>query len=149
MFKRLFRSAAPARQIWVQKIDKKHRHWAARLQQWFQRYNPKRQKLILLFFCILACGAYSLILVHSFNADGQSAVPFRAIRYPRHSLETGEPARIPKASLAETRAAIIRFRWYADSLAAAPGGALILDSMNHAYPGLMDSLRKMEDIYLK
>ncbi|MBN8856254.1 MAG: hypothetical protein BGO55_08825 [Sphingobacteriales bacterium 50-39] len=147
MFKRLLKSFAPARLRWLQKADGKLRQWAAGLQHWFQKYNAKRQRLLLAVFCLLTCSAYGLILWQSFSPKHRTIPVFHAIRYPGHAVETGEPSHLPGRSNAATEAAIIRLRRYTDSLKASPGGAVLLDSFSRAFPGIMDSLDHMEKIY--
>lgn len=148
MLKRLLQSFfTPARHAFAQKTDRKIRHWSGKLQQWFLRFNRKRQIVLLGIFCLLTCAGYTLILFQAVSAKRDTFKAFKPFRMPGHTMETGEPPGPQTISSNEAKAATVQFRHYADSLQQSASGKLVLDSLEKQWPGIMDTLVQMEKLY--
>ena len=69
------------------------------------------------------------------------------IKKLKHATETGEPP-IEAAEVSEAEySRIKKFRMYMDSLARSPSGKILYKSITRHRPGLMDSVRFIENYY--
>ncbi len=118
---------------------------------WMTRYTrnfSRRTWLVLLVLFVTSTGSYSIYLaVNAIVAKGHTSFSITPIKKPKHLTETGEAkAAAPDISDAEY-SRIKSFRIYMDSLARSPTGKFIYDSITGHRPGLMDSVRFVENYY--
>ncbi len=126
-----------------------------RLQSGWANWMEKRTKnfsrhtwFVLLVLFVVFTGSYSAYLaVHAIADKGHPSFSITPIKKPKHLTETGEAkAAAPDISDAEYNR-IKSFRTYMDSLARSPSGKFIYDSITGHRPGLMDSVRFIENYY--
>lgn len=126
--------------------------WQRRLADWMQdkteRLSGKGKIIALLIFCLLA-GSYSIYLATAGLIGKQNfTLSVISIKKPRYILWSGEE-RIRTASdiSREDYLRIQLFKEYMDSLASSPAGKAVYDSILNSRPGLLDSVRFIENSY--
>lgn len=103
---------------------------------------------VLLILFVLITGTYSIYLaVSAFTGKKGNSIAITPIKKPKHATETGEANAGPAVVSEAEYNRIKRFRLYMDSLARSPSGKHLYDSINHHRPGLMDSVRFIENYY--
>ena len=131
-------------QIVYKHIQNKWAVWMAQRTGHFSR----RTWMILLMLFVFAGGTSSIyIAMSSFTPGKGKAPPITPIKKPKHVIETGEAMVISTKLSEDEYSRIKKFRLYMDSLARSPGGQRIYDSIIASRPGLMDSVRFIEDYY--
>lgn len=122
--------------------------WAQWMGRRTQRLSRKTLFLLLLAFIVLA-GGYSIYLIgKSFSGNQANSISITSIKKPEHVVQTGESASRPDMIESKTDyQRIIRFRAYMDSLARSPAGKAAYDGIILNRPGLLDSIRLIEEIY--
>ena len=112
-----------------------------------QKFSRNTCKLLLVLF-ILTAGGYSIYLAIDalFKTDSK-AISITPVKKPAHINETGDvsAATSPITDTGYNR--IKNFRMYMDSLARSPSGKSVYDSIMMHRPGLMDSVRMIENYY--
>lgn len=114
------------------------------LQQKMASYSIRKQKILLLLFCLLFTSESVFILYNGFkkkNFRCYAAVPIQTIPLVKRK----EPA-YTSISLQELRP-IHRFKLYLDSLSRTHKGKRIKDSLLVVRPYLMDTLYYLENRY--
>jgi len=122
--------------------------WAQWMGRRTQRLSRKTLFLLLLAFIVLA-GGYSIYLIgKSFSGNQANAISVTPIKKPGYVLQTGEATLHPNLIISKMNyKRIIRFRGYMDSLTRSPAGKAAYDSIILSRPGLLDSIRVIEEIY--
>ena len=122
--------------------------WAQWMVRRTQHLSRKTLLLLLLTFTALA-GGYSIYLIwQSFSGNQANAFSVTSIKKPGHVLQTGDAASQPDMIVSKADyQGIIRFRGYMDSLTRSPTGKATYDSIILNRPGLLDSIRVIEEIY--
>jgi hypothetical protein len=121
--------------------------WARWMTKRTEKFSRRTWSVLLSLF-VLSASAYSVhILLNAFTGNVGNSITIIPIKKPTHLTETGEERiTAPEVSEAEcTR--IKRFRMYMDSLARSPSAKIFYDSIISHRPGLMDSLRFIENYY--
>lgn len=123
-------------------------NWALWMSQKTEHLSRKTLRLLLLAFIFIA-GGYSIFLVgQSFSGNQANAISITPIKKPVHVLQAGDAASQPDMVVSKTDyQGIIRFRGYMDSLTRSPAGKATYDSIILSRPGLLDSIRFIEEIY--
>ena len=121
--------------------------WAAWMTKHTAGFSPSTWKVILIVF-ILSSGGYNIYLaVNAIVSKPKKSISVTSIKKPAHATETGDAnTTAPQVSEAEYMR-IRKFRTYMDSLARSPSGKIIYDSITRHRPGLMDSVRLVENYY--
>lgn len=103
--------------------------------------------LLLILFVLVTGGYSTYLLVSSFTAKTGKAFTITPISKPGHLTETGDvkPETLPVSEMEYRR--IHNFRIYMDSLARSPSGKATYDSITYRRPGLMDSVRTIDNYY--
>lgn len=108
-------------------------------------------KIILVIFCICG-GGYSIYLIGDTifgSANKKPILKIDPIEVPRHYNRAGDEMLIPENYVdQETYKQIKDFQRYMDSLKLDKKGRIIYDSILLNRPGLMDSAKLLEEIYL-
>jgi hypothetical protein len=126
-----------------------------RMQGAWANWMEKRTKnfswctwLVLLILFVLSAGTYSIYLaVNAITGKRSNSITITPIKRPKHATETGETNK-DAAEVSEAEySRIKRFRIYMDSLARSPSGKILYDSITQHRPGLMDSVRFIENYY--
>ena len=122
--------------------------WALWMGKRTEHLSRKTLFLLLLTFIVLA-GGYSIYLIgQSFSGDQANAISITPIKKPGHVLQAGDAALQPDMIVSKIDyQGIIRFRGYMDSLTRSPAGKAVYDSIVLSRPGLLDSIRVIEEIY--
>jgi hypothetical protein len=118
---------------------------------WMMKHTEKfsrRTWVVLLILFVLSTSTYSAYLtVRAFTKKAANSITITPIKKPKHVTETGE-APIEAAEVSEAEySRIKKFRVYMDSLARSPSGKTLYDSITRHRPGLMDSVRFIENYY--
>ena len=137
------------------KVAGKMALWLWRVQTGFARWMDKkinplqapRKKYLLFGFCFLL-SAYSLWLVVSPLVETKKKVEIKiqALRFPKAPGKSPEHLRGPFVSRDEY-VRIHGFKIFLDSLASDPNSRTIYDSIVARRPGLVDSLKMIEEYY--
>jgi hypothetical protein len=117
---------------------------ARRLSRWSSGCPPKRLKVLLVLFC-LPFFAESLSIFYS-ALQRKARLPFSVSRVQVVPLEQAGRPDPPAEDPALLR--VHRFAGFLDSLGGTATGAARRDSFLHARPGLLDSLRFLDSLYL-
>ena len=123
-------------------------NWALWMSRRTEHLSSKTLRLLLLAFIALA-GGYSIYLIgQSFLGNQANAISITPIKKPGHVLQACDALLRPDTIVSKTDYhGIIRFRGYMDSLCRTPTGKATYDSIILNRPGLLDSIRFIEEIY--
>lgn len=117
---------------------------------WMTKFTEKfshRTWIVLLILFVLSASAYSVYLAMSAFTKASNSFTVTPIKKPKHATKTGEVP-IEAAEVSETEYnRIKKLRVYMDSLARSPSGKAVYDSIISHRPGLMDSVRFIENYY--
>jgi multidrug efflux pump subunit AcrB len=118
---------------------------------WMMRRTEKfsrRTWVVLLVLFVLSVSTYSVyIAVSAFTGKGSNSITITPIKKPKHATETGDASK-EAAEVSEAEySRIKKFSAYMDSLARSPSGQVLYDSITSHRPGLMDSVRFIENYY--
>jgi hypothetical protein len=122
--------------------------FANKMHRLFRNTSAKRLKILLTIFCI-ALGGYSIYTIYDSLNTGKPKSNFKIeqIQTSRHIIDAESDYKTEKSTVSDkTYWQITRFKHYMDSLKQTNGKQY--DSILHARPGLMDSVRVLEEIYL-
>ncbi len=121
--------------------------WANWMMKRTEKFS-RRTWLVLLVLFVLFTSTYSVYLaVNAFTGKKGNSITITPIKKPKHATETGE-TKTEAAEVSEAEySRIKKFRVYMDSLARSPSGKALYDSINSHRPGLMDSVRFIENYY--
>lgn len=121
--------------------------WAKWMVKRTQKFS-RRTWIVLLILFVLSTSTYSAYLaVSAFTKKESNSITIMPIKKLKHATETGEPP-IEAAEVSEAEySRIKKFRMYMDSLARSPSGKILYKSITRHRPGLMDSVRLIENYY--
>ena len=107
-----------------------------------------RRQLMMGFwmFCI-GFGGYSFYLIVQAFYQPAKAVQLKAIHIPEHSIIPETKEHTNKLLTQREANSIIQFQQYLDSLQQSKTGQQIYDSILHHRPGLLDSLRVIQQLF--
>lgn len=107
-------------------------------------------RVVVVVFCVLGGGASLYILGRAvFGKVEKPLMQIEPIKTPEHVNRAGDEATIGDAAVDQaTYQQIVRFRKYLDSLKDVRSGKPVYDSILFYRPGLLDSMRILEEIYL-
>ena len=122
--------------------------WALWMGRRTEHLSRRTLLLLLLAFIALTSG-YSIFLIgQSFSGSQANTISITPIKKPGHILQAGDAVSQPDMIVSKTDyQGIIRFRGYMDSLTRSPSGKAAYDSIILNRPGLLDSIRFIEEIY--
>ena len=108
----------------------------------------QRTWIVLLILFVLSTSTFCVyVAVNAITIKGNNSITITRIKKPKHTTETGEAhTNVAEMSEAEYNR-IKKFRLYMDSLARSPSGKNLYDSITLRRPGLMDSVRFLENYY--
>jgi hypothetical protein len=132
----------------IRKCIRLQSRWADYLQRKSDRLSAKVKKYALISFCLLAGGCSLYSIIESFRTTSDNVFSVAPIKVPEHAIKTEEANRQP--SIIITKDAfenVQRFRYYMDSLTRSSSGKRTHDSILAARPGLMDSVRIIDEMY--
>ncbi len=121
--------------------------WANWMMKRTEKFS-RRTWLVLLALFVMFTSSYSVYLaVNAFTGKKDNSITITPIKKPKHATETGE-TKTDAAEVSEAEYSRIKnFRVYMDSLARSPSGKALYDSITIHRPGLMDSVRFIENYY--
>lgn len=118
---------------------------------WMRKRTEKfsrRTWIALVIVFVVSIGTYDAYLItSSITTKGHGSFFITPIQMPEHVTATGETGRVATGIADFEYNRIKRFRMYMDSLARSPSDKTQYDSITRQYPGLMDSLRFIENYY--
>jgi hypothetical protein len=121
--------------------------WAKWMEKRTESFSRGNWTLLLILFVLFTGGYSTYLLVSGFTARAGKAFTITPIRKPGHLTETGD-AKADALPVSETEyRRIHNFRMYMDSLARSPSGKATYDSITFRRPGLMDSVRYIDNYY--
>lgn len=100
--------------------------------------------MVLLILFVLLTGSYNVYcIVNAITGKGYSMAitPIQKPKYATGKEESYKATEVPEAEYRRIK----KFRKYMDSLAQNPSGKILYDSLISRRPGLMDSLRWIEN----
>lgn len=128
-----------------------YKHAQTRWAVWMSgRTNQfsRRTWVTLLILFVLSGGVCCIyIAASSFRYGDKRTLSITPINKPKHVIKMGEATVISTKLPEKEYNRIKQFRLYMDSLARSPGGKEIYDSIIANRPGLMDSVRFIENYY--
>jgi hypothetical protein len=127
-------------------IQKLQGGWAKGMSRLFSKLSPAWAKTVVIG-CFLLMTAYSALLFCSAFSKPDKMFEKPAILLK--PLPAVKPIGVPPALPDKLQGRIQRFRHYIDSLSASANGRKLRDSLFKKRPGLLDSLRQIENIYCK
>ena len=144
-------SSEPGPNVLSKGMQAGYKHLQGRWANWMMKSTEKfsrRTWVVLLILFVLSISAYSVYLAASaITGKAEISITVTPIEKPRYTTETRETDKeAVEVSEAEYRR-IKKFRIYMDSLARSPLGKTLYDSINSHRPGLMDSVRYIENYY--
>ncbi|MEJ7737003.1 MAG: hypothetical protein WKF97_06215 [Chitinophagaceae bacterium] len=122
--------------------------YAGLMQRKSEHLSMPVKKYLLIAFCFLS-SAYSIyIIAESFGIQEQTSFSFQTIISPQHIGKAGNEIMNPNTlvTLKENQK-VQRFLYYMDSLAQTSSGKKIHYRILTSRPGLMDSIRLIENMY--
>lgn len=121
--------------------------WANWMTKRTEKFSRRTWVLLLALF-VLSVSTYSAYLaVNALTGKKGSSITITPIKKPARATETGE-ANKEAAEVSEAEyGRIKKFSAYMDSLARSPSGKILHDSITRHRPGLMDSVRFIENYY--
>ncbi len=129
--------------------------WILKLQTAFAKFmdkkiNPlsaKRKKVLLYTFCLL-CSSYFLWLALAplMEKRKKDVIKIEKIQFPKPQPKYNDDLNNALISPQEYQR-IHSFKLYLDSLASDKEGRAVFDSITSEHPGLMDSLKLIEEYY--
>lgn len=127
--------------LWIQE------RWANWMIRRTKNFSHRTWVTLLILF-VLSMSTYSIYVVaNAITRRSRNAISITSIKKPDHVTETGE-APIEGAEISESEHnRIKKFRLYMDSLVRSPSGKIRYDSITSQRPGLMDSVRFMENYF--
>lgn len=118
---------------------------------WMMRHTEKfsrRTWVVLLVLFVLSVSTYSVyIAVSAFTGKRSNSITITPIKKPKHATETGEANKEAMEVSEAEYSRIKKFSAYMDSLARSPSGKIQYESITSHRPGLMDSVRFIENYY--
>lgn len=118
---------------------------------WMMRRTEKfsrRTWVVLLVLFVLSVSTYSVYLaMNAFAGKGSNSITITPIKKPKYTTETGEANKEAVEVSEAEYSRIKKFRVYMDSLTRSPSGRILYDSITSHRPGLMDSVRFIENYY--
>jgi hypothetical protein len=149
--KRKVSAYTPKSNVLFQGMQTGYKHLQSGWASWMMRRTKnfsRRAWIALLILFVVSIGSYSVHLaVHAIAIQGHASFSITPIHKLKHLTETGE-ARIMVPDISDVEySRVKRFRTYMDSLARSPSGKIVYDSITRHRPGLMDSVRLIENYY--
>ncbi|OJW81830.1 MAG: hypothetical protein BGO69_15125 [Bacteroidetes bacterium 46-16] len=121
--------------------------WVTILEKLTAKLSYGNLKIVLALFVLLNGGYNVYLIVNAFTLKNIKAFSVTPISKPGHFDKTGD-AGTGNLYMSEAEYMHIRrFRIYMDSLARGPSGKKVYDSIINNRPGLMDSVRFIENYY--
>ncbi len=122
--------------------------WAAYMQRKTNHLSATTKKISLALFCLFSLGCSFYLIIQSFTGNAKKGLGVAPIKMPVHSTQTGEENTRTYQLIAKEEAKKIRqFRQYMDNLSTTAAGIRKKDSLLSFRPGLMDSVRVIENLY--
>lgn len=121
--------------------------WANWMMRRTENFSLRTWLLLLILF-VISTSTYSVYLaVSAIKWKGESAITIIPVKKPRHVTGTEETAKDALGVSEIEYRRIKKFRLYMDSLEQSPSGKILYDSITSHRPGLMDSVRFIENYY--
>lgn len=121
--------------------------WAKWMEKRTESFSKGNWTVLLVLFVLLSGGYSTYMLLSSFITKERKAFSITPISKPGHLTETGD-VKAQALLIPETEyRRIHNFRIYMDSLARSPSGKATYDSITYRRPGLMDSVRTIDNYY--
>jgi len=121
--------------------------WANWMTRCTQNFSYRSWVALLILFVIITGGYCVYLAVGGFVNPQKHSVKIERIKRPQNMVDTGDMNKSPMEISADEYERIQQFRIYIHSLAQSTVGKLQYDNIISHYPGLMDSIRFIENYY--
>ncbi|HQS33990.1 MAG: hypothetical protein ACYCZO_10515 [Daejeonella sp.] len=121
--------------------------WATYMEKLTAKLSSGNWKIVLVLFVLLTGGYNAYLILNAFTQKEIKSFAVTPIKKPEHLTQTGD-AKNGALQVSEAEYLRIRsFRIYMDSLLGSPSSKPVYDSITNNRPGLMDSVRFIENYY--
>lgn len=131
----------------AQKCIKFQEQSATYMQRKSERLSDQAKKFVLVLFFLLSCGYCLYLISEGFFNSKSKTFSIAPIKIPEHLSKAGDKNKgtviVSKAEYER----IHRFKLYMDSLARNASDKRLYESILSRRPGLMDSIRVIENLY--
>lgn len=108
------------------------------------KLSLKQQKVVFVMLCLLCCAYSTFLIIQGFTANSdQKAIPVNSISRP----DSPKPVVKKEGDEKYEMERVKHLLFVMDSLRNDPHGRYQYDSIIKHRPGLLDTLRKLEDYY--
>jgi hypothetical protein len=127
-------------------IENLQRLFARKMNKLFSMMSVKKAKRVLFLFTVL-CGGYSLYLIYGALTEPKTKnmVPIEQISPPQHLHKTGAEGTEGNGVEEKTFQDILVYKVFLDSVK--NNNPSLYDRMMAEHPGLLDSMRLLEQLY--
>jgi len=126
----------------LRKVQEK---WAICMAKWTAPLSKRALQFIMILYCLLFGGASLFAFLDVFRQNAPTLIKPATLTVPKYYKQPGvvlTPLLTP-----QDREYINRFKTHLDSLNSSLGGRAVYDSLLRERPGLLDSLRRIEDFF--
>ncbi|MFT4152237.1 hypothetical protein [Parafilimonas sp.] len=118
--------------------------WAGWVTKRTEKFSRGTWIILLILFVLLTSAYCGYVMIGAFTKNRSILLTVTPIKKPAHANETGEAGTgVPEAEYQHIK----KFGLFMDSLAHTPSGKMLYDSITSHRPGLMDSVRLVENYY--
>jgi len=152
IFRRLIRNRNLAMQAagarWIRMIDDRLRKFAGYLSAKSENVPKKSGQFYLFVFCLVFGGTSIYIAIRGIESPS-SKIAIQNISVPVYTMAADSSKMLPSLPLLTEQQyqRIVNFKIFMDSLQSSAAGKVLYDSIVSARPGLMDSIRLVEQLY--
>lgn len=122
-------------------------HWANWLARRTKGFSRRSWKMLLAVF-VISVGLFCLCLTfNGFSGKRSHSFAISNIKTPKYVVGTEEAYLVNKIKPEIELEHLRRFRKYMDSMSLSHSGRIVVDSLLRCRPGLLDSVRLMENYF--
>lgn len=121
--------------------------WVQVMNRCFAKLSPRHVKACFIVFVLLSSIWSTLQIVKNLSAEPAKTFVVHHTTKPKNITESAEVKSNSKNISEKEYQKLGRFRTYMDSLSASATGKATYDSIIRLHPGLLDSLRAVEQYY--
>jgi hypothetical protein len=119
--------------------------WATCMTRWTASLSKRALQVVVFLFCLLFGGASLFTFLDVFRQNAPTLMKPATLTVPKYYKQPG--VALTPLLTPQDREYISRFKTHLDSLNSSLGGRAVYDSLLRERPGLLDSLRMIEDVF--
>lgn len=127
-------------------VERYQRKASSYLNAKASKLNGKQLFISLCVFCLVFGGWSGYVIWQGFYSSAKT-LHIQSVSIPKHGIQPKINAPIINALPGRELKEIEKFQQYLDSLQLSTGGKHVYDSIVHNRPGLLDSLRFIQQLY--